>query len=41
VIINDKLEHAVTDLENVLAGHGRNCARSSVALRRAVARIIG
>ena len=41
VIINDKLEQAVTDLENVLAGRGRNCARGSVALRRAVARIIG
>ena len=41
VIINDKLEQAVTDLENVLAGRGRNCARASVSLRRAVSRIIG
>ncbi len=41
VIINDKLEQAVTDLEHVLAGHGRNCARASVSLRRAVSRIIG
>ena len=41
VIINDKLEQAVTDLENVLAGHGRNCARANVSLRRAVSRIIG
>jgi len=41
VIINDDLEQAVTDLENVLAGHGDNCARSKVSLRRAVSRIIG
>ena len=41
VIINDKLEQAVTDLESVLAGHGRNCARANVSLRRAVSRIIG
>ena len=41
VIINDKLEQAVTDLENVLAGHGSNCARASVSVRRAVSRIIG
>ena len=41
VIINDKLEQAVTDLENVLAGHGENCARANVSLRRAVSRIIG
>ena len=41
VIINDKLEQAVTDLEHVLAGQGRNCARASVSLRRAVSRIIG
>ena len=41
VIINDKLEQAVTDLENVLAGHGRHCARANVSLRRAVSRIIG
>ena len=41
VIINDKLEQAVTDLEHVLAGQGRNCARANVSLRRAVSRIIG
>jgi len=41
VIINDKLEQAVTDLENVLAGQGENCARANVSLRRAVSRIIG
>lgn len=41
VIINDKLEQAVTDLENVLAGKGENCARANVSLRRAVSRIIG
>ena len=41
VIINDSLEQAVIDLENVLAGHGHNCARANVSLRRAVSRIIG
>ena len=41
VIINDKLEQAVEDLENVLAGRGRSCARANVALRRVVSRIIG
>ena len=41
VIINDNLEQAVIDLENVLAGQGENCARASVSLRRAVSRIIG
>ena len=41
VIINDSLEQAVIDLENVLAGEGENCARANVALRRAVSRIIG
>ncbi len=41
VIINDKLEQAVTDLERVLAGSGEACARSNVALRRVVSRIIG
>jgi len=40
VIINDKLDQAVADLENVLAGHGRNCARANISLRRAVSRII-
>ncbi len=41
VIINDKLEQAVTDLENVLAGEGDASATANVALRRAVSRIIG
>jgi len=41
VIINDKLEQAVLDLENVLGGEGASCARANVALRRAVSRIIG
>ena len=41
VIINDKLEQAVADLENVLAGKGGASATANVALRRAVSRIIG
>jgi len=41
VIINDELEQAVSDLENVLAGSGESCARANVALRRVVSRIIG
>lgn len=41
VIINDQLEQAVTDLENVLAGEGNASATANVALRRAVSRIIG
>ncbi len=41
VIINDKLEQAVTDLENVLTGQGDASATANVALRRAVSRIIG
>ncbi len=41
VIINDTLEQAVDDLENVLAGRGRSCARANVALRRVISRIIG
>ena len=41
VIINDKLEQAVTDLEGVLAGGGESCASANVALRRVVSRIIG
>ncbi len=41
VIINDKLEQAVSDLEDVLAGRGEASATANVALRRAVARIIG
>ncbi|MGB5331163.1 MAG: guanylate kinase [Woeseiaceae bacterium] len=40
IIINDKLEQAVTDLENVLAGAGDSCACSNVALRRVLSRII-
>ncbi len=41
IIINDKLERAVDDLENVLKGSGDSCARSNVALRRVISRIIG
>ncbi len=41
VIINDKLEQAVADLESVLAGDGAASATANVALRRAVSRIIG
>lgn len=41
VIINDKLEQAVIDLENVLAGEGGASATANVALRRAVSRIMG
>ena len=41
IIINDKLEQAVSDLESVLAGDGDSCARANVALRRVVSRIIG
>ncbi len=41
IIINDQLEQAVTDLEQVLAGEGNACATSNVAVRRVVARIIG
>lgn len=41
VIINDKLERAVTDLESVIAGEGESCARSNVGLRRVVSEIIG
>ena len=41
VIINDDLNQAVADLEDVLAGNGDGCSTSNVALRRAVARIIG
>ncbi|MDH3417726.1 MAG: guanylate kinase [Gammaproteobacteria bacterium] len=40
IIINDKLEQAVNDLEYVLAGSGDSCACSNVALRRVVSRII-
>lgn len=41
VIINDRLEQAVSDLEQVLAGSGESSATSNVALRRVVSRIIG
>ena len=41
VIINDRLEQAVSDLESVLAGDGDSSATANVALRRAVSRIIG
>jgi guanylate kinase len=41
VIINDRLEQAVADLEHVLQGSGDACARSNVGLRRVVSRIIG
>ena len=41
VIINDDLNQAIADLEDVLDGGGDASATSNVALRRAVARIIG
>ena len=41
VIINDDLNQAVADLEDVLAGNGDAWSTSNAALRRAVARIIG
>lgn len=41
IIINDKLEQAVYDLESVLEGSGDACARSNVAVRRVISRIIG
>jgi guanylate kinase len=41
IIINDDIEPAVVDLESVLAGAGDACARSNVALRRVISRIIG
>jgi guanylate kinase len=41
VIINDDLNRAVADLEDVLAGKGDAWSTANVALRRAVARIIG
>jgi guanylate kinase len=40
VIINDDLNQAITDLEDVLAGNGEATATSNEALRRAVERII-
>ena len=41
VIINDDLDQAVADLEDVLAGNGDASATSNPALRRAVTRITG
>ena len=41
VIINDDLNQAISDLEDVLAGNGEATATSNEALRRAVERIIG
>ena len=41
IIINDDLQQAVTELEAVLAGEGEASSRDSVALRRAIARIVG
>lgn len=40
VVINDDLNQAVADLEDVLAGHGDATATTNPALRRAVARIV-
>ena len=40
VIINDDLNQAISDLEDVLAGKGEASATSNMALRRAVERII-
>ena len=40
VIINDDLNQAISDLEDVLAGNGEATATSNEALRRAVERII-
>jgi guanylate kinase len=40
VIINDNLNRAISDLEDILAGRGEASSTSSKALRRAVARII-
>jgi len=41
VIINDDLNQAIADLEDVLDGNGEASATSNVALRRAVERIVG
>ena len=41
VIINDDLNRAIADLEDVLDGNGEASATSNVALRRAVGRIVG
>jgi len=41
VIINDDLNQAILDLEDVLLGKGDASATSNVAVRRAVTRIVG
>ena len=41
VIINDDLNQAISDLEDVLAGTGESSSTSNEALKRAVERIIG
>jgi len=41
VIINDDLNQAISDLEDVLAGNGEATATTNPALRRAVERITG
>jgi guanylate kinase len=41
VIINDDLNQAIADLEDILDGEGEASATSNMALRRAVERIIG
>lgn len=41
VIINDDLNRAISDLEDILDGEGGTSATSNVALRRAIGRIIG
>lgn len=41
VIINDDLNQAISDLEDVLVGNGEASATSNETLRRAVERIIG
>ena len=40
VIINDKLEQAVADLEEVLAGTGDSSSTANIDLRQAISRII-
>ena len=40
VIINDDLNQAISDLEDVLAGGGESCSTSNEVLKRAVERII-
>jgi guanylate kinase len=41
VIINDDLNQAIADLEDVLDGNGEASATSNVALCRAVGRVVG